>query len=211
MLKLEFGKYYHVYNRGNNREDLFKENRNYEFFLRLYWKHILPVAETFAYCLMPNHFHFLIRIREQEEIQTRNKPDRSSVGYSQERPVRFRELNPTQQFSNLFNSYTKSINKAYNRTGNLFKRPFQRREVTSERYFTELILYIHFNPQKHRLSKDFREYPYSSYRAFLDSTRTDLSRVEVLCWFGGVESYQSIHTDAWKERKDWNLDIDLES
>lgn len=211
MLKLEFGKYFHVYNRGNNREDLFKEDRNYEFFLRLYWKYILPVAETFAYCLMPNHFHFLIRIREKEEIQTWNKPDRSSVGYSQARPVRFRELNPTQQFSNLFNSYTKSINEAYNGTGNLFKRPFQRRDVTSERYFTELILYIHFNPQKHRLSKDFRDYPYSSYRAFLDSTRTDLSRVEVLRWFGGVESYQSIHTDAWKERTDWNLDIDLES
>ena len=55
---LQFGQYYHIYNRGNNRENLFAEQRNYPYFLKLYAKHILPVAKTFAYCLLPNHFHF---------------------------------------------------------------------------------------------------------------------------------------------------------
>ena len=64
---LQFGQYYHIYNRGNNRENLFAEKRNYEYFMRLYTKHILPVAETFAYCLMPNHFHFSIRTRTEDE------------------------------------------------------------------------------------------------------------------------------------------------
>jgi len=47
---LQFGEYYHIYNRGNNRENIFIASRNYDYFLRLYMKHILPVAETFAYC-----------------------------------------------------------------------------------------------------------------------------------------------------------------
>ena len=61
---LQPGHYYHVYNRGNNREDLFREECNYRYFLQLYTRHVLPIAITFAYCLMRNHFHFLVRIRE---------------------------------------------------------------------------------------------------------------------------------------------------
>ncbi len=63
VTSLEPGQYYHVYNRGVNRENLFREERNYAYFLKLYTRHITPVAETFAYCLLRNHFHFLIRIR----------------------------------------------------------------------------------------------------------------------------------------------------
>ena len=55
MQALEFGRYYHIYNRGVNSCNLFEENSNFEHFLRLYEKYILPVADTFAYCLMSNH------------------------------------------------------------------------------------------------------------------------------------------------------------
>jgi REP element-mobilizing transposase RayT len=61
---LEFGEYYHVYNRGINRERIFFEERNYGYFLQLYAQHVVPIAETYAYCLLPNHFHFLVRIRD---------------------------------------------------------------------------------------------------------------------------------------------------
>ena len=64
MAPLQPGHHYHIYNRGNNREDLFREERNYRNFLQLYVRHVLPIAITFAYCLMRNHFHFLVRIRE---------------------------------------------------------------------------------------------------------------------------------------------------
>ena len=70
---LQFGQHYHIYNRGNNRENLFVQARNYPYFLRLYAKYILPVAETFAYCLMPNHFHFLIRTRTEDEQRAYQK------------------------------------------------------------------------------------------------------------------------------------------
>jgi REP element-mobilizing transposase RayT len=117
---LQPGKYYHIYNRGNNRENLFHEERNYAYFLRLYAFHIEPIAETFAYCLLKNHFHLLIKVKDLPEIQSRDF---------------------SQPFSNLFNAYTKSINKAYQRSGSLFQRPFGRILVTSDAYFKQLITY----------------------------------------------------------------------
>ena len=56
-IPLQLGKYYHIYNRGNNREDLFIDERNYHYFMRLYTKYIQPIADTYAYCLLCNHFH----------------------------------------------------------------------------------------------------------------------------------------------------------
>ena len=108
---LENGKYYHIYNSGINSDILFKENSNYEYFLKLYDLHIEPMAETYAWCLMKNHFNFLIRIKDVEEIKTENK------------------ILPSQSFSNLFNAYTKAFNKKYNRHGALFERPFQRKSI----------------------------------------------------------------------------------
>ena len=63
---LQPGEYYHIYNRGIDGEVLFREVRNYHHFLRLWAKYIEPVADTYAYCLLSNHFHFLIRIKQEE-------------------------------------------------------------------------------------------------------------------------------------------------
>lgn len=62
------GKYYHVLNRGNNRENVFLVDGNYRFFLEKWRKYVLPYLEILAYCLMPNHFHFLIKVKSEEEI-----------------------------------------------------------------------------------------------------------------------------------------------
>ena len=62
------GNYYHIYNRGNNGIDIFFESGNYEYFLKLYHQYIHPVAETFAWCLLKNHFHILVYIRLEKEI-----------------------------------------------------------------------------------------------------------------------------------------------
>lgn len=125
---LEYAKYYHIYNRGNGGENLFREERNYLYFLSLYDKHVGPIAETFAYCLLSNHFHIVVRIRERERCRIANVQGAGSS-----------LLSPSQQFSNLFNAYTKSINQSYDRTGNLFHRPFGRIEVTSNAYLTHLV------------------------------------------------------------------------
>jgi putative transposase len=141
---LKPGVFYHIYNRGTNREDIFVQERNYRYFLQLYAKHIEPVAETYAYCLLKNHFHVLARIKDMEDPTSPSRPLGSIA------------------FSNLFNAYAKAINKACGRTGSLFQHPFGRIPVLTQSYLIQLVRYIHFNPQKHGLVSDFREWPYSS-------------------------------------------------
>ena len=186
-IPLEYGKYYHIYNRGNNRENIFIEERNYRYFLRLYAKHITPIADTYAYCLLRNHFHLLVRIKDAPDLTGFSKPVRSG--------------NLSQPFSNFFNAYAKAFNKAYNRTGALFQRPFGRIEVDSDAYFTWLVVYIHQNPQKHGFVDDFRTWPYSSYRTLLSTGPTHLQRDGVSTWFDGVDNFVALHQQEVSEQK----------
>ena len=176
---LRCGGYYHIFNRGNNRETIFREQRNYFYFLKLYEKYIPLVADTFAYCLLPNHFHLLVRVKTGEENMA------SSI----------KVKNPGQQFGNLFNAYTKAFNKVYQRTGSLFEKPFKRLEVTSDAYFRRLIAYIHQNPQRHGLIDNFQIWPYSSYQIILSHKPTHIHREEVLTWFGDGKAYQAYHQE----------------
>lgn len=174
------GQYYHIYNRGNNREDVFFEERNYSYFLQLYAKHVEPVAETYAYCMLWNHLHFLVRIKSEDEREA------SAIGGVRPRSA-------SQAFGNLFNAYAKAINKAQERTGSLFQNPFGRSLVPDNTYLVSLIMYIHWNPQKHGLIGDFREWPHSSYRTMLSSGPTRLKRNDVLAWFGDREAFRIAH------------------
>ena len=106
---LQYGQYYHIYNRGNNGETLFREQRNYPYFLKLYANYIEPVAATYAYCLMSNHFHLLVRIKEYEECK--------KVCQSLKDWQTYEAVYPSRAFSNLFSTYTKAFNKSYQRTG----------------------------------------------------------------------------------------------
>lgn len=191
---LEAGKYYHIYNRGNNREDLFKEEKNYSYFLKLYEHHIEPVAETYAYCLMRNHFHLLIKIKDLEHL-----PGFRNLEGVEHNPEVVKT--PSRAFSNLFNAYTKSINKMYGRTGSLFEKNFRRIEVDSEQYFARLIHYIHFNPQQHHFMDDYRGYPHSSYQLVLSEEETIVQRRKVIEWFGGRKELLEFHANASFEKE----------
>ncbi|RRR74463.1 MAG: hypothetical protein EI684_06985 [Candidatus Viridilinea halotolerans] len=185
IMPLQPGRYYHIYNRGNNREDLFREERNYRYFMGLYDRHITPVAETFAYCLLHNHFHFLVRISEPVPV-----PVTTSAA---------KAMKPSQAFSNCFNAYAKTINKAYGRTGSLFQDRFGRIEVTTEAYFARLVVYIHRNPQKHGFVADFRDWPWSSYHALTGTSATRLNRSAVLGWFGDQMEFHALHQADYTE------------
>ena len=125
------GNYYHIYNRGNNGIDIFLENENYLHFLRLYAKYIEPIAETYAWCLLKNHFHILVRIKDKNEIVVGDLTYNTTAAP--------KVVEPFRQFSHLFNAYTQAINKKHHRTGSLFEKSFERKLVTSEKYFQQLI------------------------------------------------------------------------
>lgn len=179
------GNYYHIYNRGNNSIDVFLENESYYHFLRLYAKYIEPIAETFAWCLLKNHFHLLVRIKEKIEIE------QNQLTYTTtEKP---KIIDPSRQFSHLFNAYTQAINKRHNRTGSLFERTFERKLVTSEKYFQQLIFYIHNNPVHHGFVTQINSYPWSSYESIVSEKPTMLKRNAVLDIFGGKDSFLEYH------------------
>ncbi len=140
---------------------------------------------------MRNHFHLLVRIKTCRVSETRQVLPDEIPETRQVLELDAREIG--QRFNNLFNSYAKAINKAYNRTGSLFQKRFGRIEVTSDSYFLALINYIHRNPQKHGFVEDFRDYPYSSYHAMLSDKATRLKRDEVLAWFAGKEHFEQFH------------------
>ncbi len=183
---------YHIYNRANGEADLFREAKNYDFFLQKCYNYIHPVAETYAFCLMPNHFHMMIRIRGVEEL------DKETFQNLQG----FKNLGGfvSQQFSNFFNSYTKSYNKIYKRTGSLFQPNVKRKRVISDIYFTRLILYIHNNPVHHGFVEDMYDWPYSSVHLFVDERQLsnsfellESSKWQVIDWFGDEDEFLLAH------------------
>ena len=162
-MPLEEGKFYHIYNQGNNKENIFYSLENYEYFLYKFDGYLSDLVEVYAYCLMPNHFHFLIRIKELRELESGSsisKPAKSSrlgrfeaANNKELREISFVNL-PSQlfgiegledatidipkivsnQFRLFFMSYSKSINKQLGRTGSLFRKNFKRKEITD--FFT---------------------------------------------------------------------------
>lgn len=186
---LQLDKYYHLYNHANSNENLFKSDNNYNYFLNKYNQYISPIADTFAYCLMPNHFHFLIKIKEEEIILDLPK------FYLHLNPQGFKNLEGfiSQQFSNLFNAYTKAYNKMYERKGALFLHNFKRKEVIDEAYFTKLIHYIHANPVHHGFKTKIEDWPYSSFLSYISEKETKIKRQTALDWFGGVVAFNQAH------------------
>ena len=181
--KLAYDTIYHIWTRGVNRTNIFIEDENYRFFLRTYIKHIEPVAATYAYGLLPNHFHFVIR--------TRPKPQRSKKTSEVLTP---KLIDPSQAFSNFFNAYVRAFYRRNQRTGGLFEGRFGRKPVYDTNYLMHLITYVHQNPQLHGLVDDFRDWPYSSYGAItIPGARTRIERDKVLDCFGGLDIFQELH------------------
>lgn len=180
---LTFGNFYHIYNRGNNHGNVFIQERNYAYFMELWWKHTFQTIETYAYCLLRNHFHAAVYIKSMEELTV----SQNLLG--------FKIKEPSQSFSNLFNAYTRGVNLATQRTGALFERPFERILVASEDYFLRLVVYIHQNPQKHRFVQDFRDWNYSSYHELIANVPTRLQRDNLMKLFGGKKGFIRIHQE----------------
>ncbi len=135
----EKGKYYHLYNRSNNSEPVFRDDQNYLFFLTKFKKHIKPFCTVISYCLMPTHFHFLIR---------------SETDLSE---------NLSNGIKVTLRSYTRAINLRYNRHGNLFQQNTKTKLVDDETYLLTLVSYIHQNPLRAKLVENIRDWKYSSY------------------------------------------------
>ena len=206
--KMEKGWFYHVYNRGNNSERLFYTHGNYAFFLKRYEEYLSNHVDTYAYCLMPNHFHFLIRVKEGA-CQTSNvshikKEKHLSDGIAPKN----HEETVSKQFKTLFTSYAKALNKQESRHGSLFEKPFRRIEVNSQNYLVNIVKYIHKNPQKHGVMNDFENYTWSSYPIIKNNYDSYIKKEEVLSWFDTKENFVACHKTILNDENIKDLLID---
>lgn len=189
---------YHIYTHANGFENLFRCDENYRYFIQRYQNFIPPIADTLAYCLMPNHIHLLVRVQEEEELKMyfkRKYPTKDLTGLVCDRNQDLSGLGDLVilQFSHLFNAYTKAYNKVYQRRGSLFTRSFKRKQITHDSYFTQAIHYIHANPVHHGFVKDIGDWRWSSYSDHAQTEPSFIKREEVIHWFGGKEEYVRFH------------------
>jgi REP element-mobilizing transposase RayT len=158
----EPGKFYHIYNCAVGMEKLFVRSDNYRYFLEKFQFYTKNILKVYAYCLIPNHFHFLIKVNDDA--------DRKIV---------------SNQFRKFFISYSKSFNLQQSRSGTLFSKHLKRVEISSDSQLVWTVYYIHRNPVHHFITRDYKKYIWSSYSAILSSKPTRVERDDFLKIFNG--------------------------
>lgn len=168
MRKTEFkaGHYYHLYNRGVDRQPIFFQDENWAFFIKRLRKYCQPsLIDIIAYCLMPNHYHLLVYLRTDELSEEIMQP----FGVS----------------------YTKAINRQQARVGPLFQGPFKAKFVDKECYLLHLSRYIHLNPVAAGLVPSPAEWSFSSYRDYVGLRNGTLPKPDiVLAQFASSADYR---------------------
>jgi len=153
-LTFQPGHYYHLYNRGNDRQTIFFERENYLHFLRLIRRYLIEqTLDVVAYCLMPNHYHLLVQCKT------------NAVSGAMMR---------------LSVAYTKAMNRRYNRVGVVFQGQFQAIAVDSEEYLYHLTRYIHLNPVKAGMVAHPKDWEFSSYLDYAGLRLGTLPKLEVI-------------------------------
>lgn len=197
-MKLEPETIYHIYNQGNNRQKIFFEREDYITFLKLYRTLVFPYCETLAYCLMPNHFHFMV--------------------YSTDKSVELKKLGAIhiQELSNayrlLLSKYAQLINDKKEKSGSLFRQKTKAKEITFELSnqqfsYAELCwFYIHQNPVVANLCSKMEDWEFSSYQDFVGLRKGTLCNIELtqslLGWAESLEhSSKTFVIDAEIEKK----------
>lgn len=183
--KLEEGGVYHLYNRSINRELLFREEKDYRLFLEKVVKYLWNYLEFYAYCLIPNHFHFLVSVKTKDreiELILENEKTKCAKLFLENKISINKFLE--DQFRRLFSSHAMYYNLFYGRQGSLFqKRPKRVAVKTIEKQLRQ-ICYIHHNPIHHFFVKEFDNWKYSSYKLFLTSDKSFINRKKVFQLFG---------------------------
>lgn len=165
------GEFFHLYNRAVGDELLFQSDVDYDHWLDLLKQFLLPLCEIHAYCLLPNHYHLLVKIKE----------DADAVVFS-------------KKTGDAANAFVKWKNLKYGRKGGLFMTPFKRKMITDEHYLIWCLWYIHRNPLHHHYSADWQNWKYSSYKAYTSEKPTLINKAFFLDLLGGKELFMKHHT-----------------
>lgn len=193
---------FHVYNRTNNKELLFRHEFDCSLFLSRYQKYLSPYQFTLSWSALPTHFHFVIQIHSSNEILDYLKKQFHKSRTFMENEFIKGTIDLEHFLENtwmrLFTSYAMRFNKACNRKGNLFYRPFKRKKIENEFQLKRAIGYVNTNAQKHGIVDDFRKYPWSSWHELINEVPSICAIQEVLDLFGGIQQFHDFHLDYAK-------------
>lgn len=169
------GGYFHVYNRGNRKQDIFLEDVDYIGYLaRLREYKDKRKISIICYCLMPNHFHLLLR--QDSEI-------------------------PIFSFlQSLHTSYSMYFNNKYDKVGHLFQGAFKQKEIDKDEYLLHLSSYIHLNPLSAGLVSKLEDYQWSSYPDYIGAREGTLCDKEVIMGDNSPEWYKRVTEEEVKEK-----------
>ena len=187
QMNFEQGELFHLYNRANSQDEIiFHERENYLYFLKQYRKYLEKYFDTICYCLIPNHFHFLVKVKELDEnLQSNNKnlqglKDLEGLKAKKQKNLQgFKNLEGLnikiiQSISNFLNSYAKAFNKKYKRRGSLFQKRTKSKHIDQEKYLQRIARYIHRNPLKHKLITNLEDWEFSSYPDYIGQRNGNL-------------------------------------
>ena len=213
FVDFEENRIYHVYNRTNNKELLFLNDGHRNYFLKRYCEIVAPLVETFAWALLDNHFHLLIKVKSENVIKDfyQNLELVDVELTSSEKRFLKSEIHLSEllefTFKRFFQSYAQSFNKDVGRKGNLFARPFKRRKVNEEKHLIQTIIYIHVNAVKHRLIKDFTKYQWSSWHSFTGSEGF-IAYDFIIDFFGNKNAFIETHHSHAQKYFDYTSEMD---
>ncbi len=189
-------KFYHVYNKAVGNESLFYEDKNYSYFLSKVDQYVCCIADIYAFCLMPNHYHLAVFTKSDSAVRkwwTEQENERKKDAEKAGEDYKNREFDyqkvVAHQFGTVQNSYTKSLNKVYERKGGLFSQSVNRKLISENKYLQQAINYIHRNPVHHGFCDDPGEWTYSSYNSFFSSKPTSVKRDDGLLIFRGKNEF----------------------
>jgi putative transposase len=161
------GHFYHIYNRGVEKQNIFVCEENYLFLLHRSQKYLpqYPIS-LIAYCLMPNHYHMLLYAKQDGA--------------------------PGHFIQHLFNSYTQAFNIQQGRSGTLFGGRVKSKLIFENDYLFQITRYIHLNPVRAGLVTRPEDWPFSNYREFIGMRKGLLFDAEFFeTQFGSPEEYRS--------------------
>ncbi len=190
---------FHVYTHAVGSDNLFRDPDDYIRFLTTLPYHTRYFCDIQAYCLMPNHFHLLIRICSKSELLERalfedvkriNRIDKTRF-MTDEELGRFL----SGCLGRAFSSHSQYVNKRYERMGNLFISNFKRKVITDEEYHRNVVKYIHMNPVNHGFEVSPLNWAFSSYSYMRFMPEKHREDDDILRLFGGHSSFIAAHED----------------
>ena len=193
---LEADNFFHIYNRGNDGIKIFYNNGNYEYFLKKFDEYFADYLSIYSYCLLPNHFHFLVSVKSENQILKASEKVKGIdkiKKYALKNNYDMVAVIVSEQFRRFFIAYSKAINNQTGRHGSLFTKKFRRKKVNTLNYLQRLVFYIHTNPVHHELTEDYINYKWNTYKNILSSQESKLMKNKVIEWFGDKENYVYMH------------------